>query len=243
MDNLSTAQNKTLPIMDALKNAWKLVHGLKWPVFSAYLIGIIAIFVINIFIFLLSPTHLGVFLGGFFTFVLGAMVVYIDWFVIAMLVTLGVRQAMNMQPNTIGDAFSSCIHSKGNLFGMMVVYYLGVFAYIFLWAFLTVLSDNGTSFLITFILGAIFTAAAIYFLLPIPIFALPLLITTRCGIFEAIKKSYPMFHRCWFRILASLFIMLIILTISAIPLGIGLIWTIPMVYALIGIWFREMSSL
>lgn len=243
MDNLLTAQNKSLSILDAIKTAWKCVHGLKWPVFAAYLIGIIAIFVINLFIFLLSPTHLGVFLGGLCTFLLATLIVYIDWFIIAMLITLGVRQAMNMQPNTINNAFSSCIHSKGNLFGMMVIYYLGVFTYIFVWAILAVLSDNGTSSIITFILGAIATGAAIYFLLPIPIFALPLLITTRCGIMDAIKKSYRMFHRCWFRILVSLIIMLIIMAISAIPFGIGLIWTIPMVYALNGIWFREMSSL
>lgn len=243
MDNAATGQNTPISIFDALKKAWHLVHGLKWPVFAAYLSGFIVLILLNIVSFILSPTHLGVFLGGLFTFVITILAMYVNWFVLAMLLILGVRQALGLRPNHLGDAFSSCAASKSNLFGMMLIYYIGVFIYVFLWVLANVMADNGVSYLIVAALCIIATIAAIFLLLPIPIFALPLLITTRCGIFSAIKQSYRMFNRCWIRLIISLILMLIILAISAIPLGIGLIWTIPMTYALNGIWFKEMSSL
>lgn len=243
MENPNIAQNESITIISALKKSWLLVHGLKWPVFSAYLAGVIAIILLNIIGFILSPNHLGAVLGGICTFLVGILSVYINWFVLSMLILLGARKAMAIEPNTLKQVFAISAQSKQRLLGLMAIYYLSVFVFVFLWVILTALADNGFSILLVAILSIVLLCASIYCLLPIPVFALPLMTTTQCSIFEAIQKSYSMFKRCWLRLIASLFLMLIILSISAIPFGIGLIWTIPMAYALNGIWFKEMSSL
>lgn len=69
--------------------------------------------------------------------------------------------------------------------------------------------------------------------------ALPLLVDKNLGIWESLETSRKGITRCWFRFFGFGIIGLIIVMISAIPLGIGLIWTLPWLYAGMGIIYRD----
>jgi len=57
--------------------------------------------------------------------------------------------------------------------------------------------------------------------------ALPLLVDKNMGIWEAMEASRKAITPCWFRVFGLFLLGGIILMISALPLGIGLIWTVP----------------
>ena len=69
--------------------------------------------------------------------------------------------------------------------------------------------------------------------------ALPLLVDKNLGICESLETSRKGITRCWFRFFGFGIIGLVIMMISAIPLGIGLIWTLPWLYAAMGIIYRD----
>lgn len=58
-------------------------------------------------------------------------------------------------------------------------------------------------------------------------FALILLVDKNLGIWEALETSRLAVTKCWFRTFGFFLIMTVIVAISMIPLGIGLIWSLP----------------
>jgi len=70
-------------------------------------------------------------------------------------------------------------------------------------------------------------------------FALPLLVDKKLGIWESLETSRKGITRCWFRFFGFGIIGLLIVLVSAIPLGIGLIWTLPWLYAAMGVIYRD----
>jgi uncharacterized membrane protein len=69
--------------------------------------------------------------------------------------------------------------------------------------------------------------------------ALPLLVDKKLGIWEALETSRKAITPCWFRVFGLSLIISVILAISAIPLGIGLIWTLPFAGLAMGIVYRD----
>lgn len=70
--------------------------------------------------------------------------------------------------------------------------------------------------------------------------ALPLLANKNLGIWEALETSRKGITACWFRFFGFAIIASIIALISAIPLLIGLVWTLPWLYIAIGIIYRDL---
>lgn len=70
--------------------------------------------------------------------------------------------------------------------------------------------------------------------------ALPLVVDKNLGIWESLETSRKGITRCWFRFFGFGIIGLVIIIVSAIPLGIGLIWTLPWLYAGMGIIYRDL---
>jgi len=82
------------------------------------------------------------------------------------------------------------------------------------------------------ILPGIYLAVA-YSLTPL------LIVDKKMGLWEAMEASRKAVSHCWFRAFFLFLIFMVILVLSAIPLGIGLIWTIPMALLLHGIAYRN----
>ncbi len=69
--------------------------------------------------------------------------------------------------------------------------------------------------------------------------AVPLLVDKNMGIWEALETSRKAITPCWFRTFALCIVSSIIMAVSAIPLGIGLIWTLPFVGLIMAIVYRN----
>ncbi len=69
--------------------------------------------------------------------------------------------------------------------------------------------------------------------------ALPLVVDKNLGPWEALEASRKALTPCWFRTAGLILIGSIIMLISAIPLGIGLIWTLPFLGLAMAIVYRD----
>ncbi len=67
---------------------------------------------------------------------------------------------------------------------------------------------------------------------------LPLIVDRKMSAWEAMETSRKAIHKVWWKVAGALFLMGCIYTLSTIPLGIGLIWTVPMFIILGGIVYR-----
>jgi len=66
---------------------------------------------------------------------------------------------------------------------------------------------------------------------------LPLIMEKGLSPWQAMEASRKAIHKRWWTVLFTFILMSIITTLSAIPLGIGLIWTVPMCSVLVGILY------
>lgn len=67
---------------------------------------------------------------------------------------------------------------------------------------------------------------------------LPLMLDRNLGPWEAMEVSRRTIHKVWWQVFGLCLLMGLILFVSAIPLGIGLIWTVPMSVMLYGVVYR-----
>ena len=70
-------------------------------------------------------------------------------------------------------------------------------------------------------------------------FAVPLVVEKNLGIWDAMETSRKAVTRHWFKFFFLFLIMGVLVMISVIPFGIGLIWTYPMMVVMMGIMYRE----
>lgn len=70
--------------------------------------------------------------------------------------------------------------------------------------------------------------------------AIPLLVEKNMGIWEALETSRKAITKCWFRYFGLMLLMLVIILISIIPLGLGLIWTMPTLMLVMGVVYRDL---
>jgi uncharacterized membrane protein len=68
--------------------------------------------------------------------------------------------------------------------------------------------------------------------------AMPLLIEKKMGIWEALETSRKALGKRWFTVFALFILMGILVAVSALPLGIGLIWTIPFSMLVMGVMYK-----
>lgn len=67
---------------------------------------------------------------------------------------------------------------------------------------------------------------------------LPLMLDRRLDPWQAMEVSRKAIHKVWWKVFGLFFVMGLIYMVSAIPFGIGLIWTVPMSVVLVGVVYR-----
>jgi len=72
------------------------------------------------------------------------------------------------------------------------------------------------------------------------VMTIPLIVREGLSPWQAMEKSRKAVHVVWWRVLGLYILMSIIFSVSAIPLGIGLIWTWPMFLILAGVVYRQL---
>jgi len=70
--------------------------------------------------------------------------------------------------------------------------------------------------------------------------AIPVLIEKKVSPWQALELSRKTVTPQWFSVFLIMLIMGIIVAISAIPLGLGLIWTLPMAYVALGVIYLRL---
>ena len=68
---------------------------------------------------------------------------------------------------------------------------------------------------------------------------LPLILDKGLGPWEALETSRKAIHTRWWSVLGAYFVMALLYLVSAIPFGLGVIWTMPMFMVLIGVIYAR----
>lgn len=68
---------------------------------------------------------------------------------------------------------------------------------------------------------------------------LPLILDKGLGPWEALEASRKAIHKKWWTVFGLYIAMMLLYAVSAIPLGLGLIWTVPMCFVLVGVLYAR----
>jgi len=69
---------------------------------------------------------------------------------------------------------------------------------------------------------------------------LPLILDKGLGPWEALEASRKAIHKKWWTVLGMYLVMMLLYMVSMIPLGLGLIWTVPMFMVLMGVLYSRL---
>lgn len=209
-----------------LSEAWSLTKGAKWQFHLAFLfytlfyLGILALAVGLISTLGLMPEETAE-MGGILRFAAAAnhplstlITTIAPISVVVGIFMLAIRRAA-------GQSFSAT--SIFNYFGQTLK--LAITA-ILMYIFIII------GFLLLVIPGIYLTVA--YYM------AMPLVIEKNMGPWEALETSRKAISKRWFAVFGLVFCLVFINLVGIIPLGIGLIWTLPMSVIAFGILYRNM---
>lgn len=68
--------------------------------------------------------------------------------------------------------------------------------------------------------------------------AMPLLIEKNMGIWDALETSRKAIGKRWFTVFAIYILLFVLLVLAALPLGIGLIWVLPLCATVMGVMYK-----
>lgn len=204
-------------IGDVIGESWRLVKGTKGIIFGGLVIFYVVMFVATsvlgaIFgaIGLLSEASLSAILIG--QFVISVLASALTYPFLAGVNMVGIRRAAN-QPVSFNEVFSG----------------LGLFVPLLITAVvMTVLVYIGSLLLL---LPGIYLGVA-YML------AMPLVIERGLSPWQALETSRKAISQHWFKVFGLFLVLGLIMALSMIPLGIGLIWSMPLFIISMGVLYR-----
>ena len=204
-------------IGDVIGESWRLVKGTKGIIFGGLVIFYVVMFVATsvlgaLFgaIGLLSEASLSAILVG--QFVISVLASALTYPFLAGVNMVGIRRAAN-QPVSFNEVFSG----------------LGMFVPLLITAVvMTVLVYIGSLLLL---LPGIYLGVA-YML------AMPLVIERGLSPWQALETSRKAINQHWFKVFGLFLVLDLIMALSMIPLGIGLIWSMPLFIISMGVLYR-----
>ncbi|MDD0841401.1 hypothetical protein [Pseudomonas sp. Gutcm_11s] len=204
-------------IGDLISEAWQRVKGTKGIIFGGFLVFYVVMLVATTVIGaifgvlgLVAETSVtGMIVGQLIVSVLASALTYPF---LAGINMVGIRRAAD-QPISFNDVFSG----------------LSLFVPLLITALLmSVLVYVGT---LLFIIPGIYLGVA-YML------AMPLVIERGLSPWQALETSRKAISQHWFKVFGLFLLLGIIMAISMIPLGIGLVWTLPLFIISMGVLYR-----
>ncbi|MCU1715711.1 DUF975 family protein [Pseudomonas sp. 5P_3.1_Bac2] len=199
-----------------ISEAWQLVKGSKGILFAGFVVFYLIIIAISIALTLAfggvsvlsGSAELGI-VGELLTNLLVSALTYPF---LAGIMMVGIRRAAG-QP----IAFNQLFQHFDKLLPLVIT---GVLS--------TLLISIG---FMLFVLPGLYLSIA-YML------AMPLVVERGLSPWQALETSRKAISQHWFKVLALLVVLTIIVLISAIPLGIGLIWSLPLLIIASGVLYR-----
>jgi len=223
-----------IPVWDTITTAWHKVHGSKKTFWAA--IGVMFLIIIGIAIL----QGIASFIGGkvpanIISGIGNAFLTILEFGFIFM----GIYRAANLPINYKQLFLALNWQIIFYLIGLYVIKFLIYIPVAIVIAIGTMLMPSMLPismllFIIAFIAGLIISVRLII--------ALPLVLDQRMKPWDAIKTSFEKTRHNFWHIIGIFFLQVCIIAISMIPLGIGLIWTIPFSLINFGLVYRRLNN-
>ncbi|RDI42053.1 DUF2189 domain-containing protein [Aquicella lusitana] len=234
-DTAPPSAPKKLTISHVISEAWALVTGVKMPIFILSLImsggSLLLTFTITSFAYFWEGT-----LSLVLSLIVACFELSLFWYVLAVSAMVGVRQSVGLSVNLL-LIFSQCLKVKDKLFYLFLLWLPLILLYV---AITNLALPHG---FIGVLLHLVTFLIFLFLTLPMLVFALPLIVTKQIDTLSAVKSAFDKMGQYWLEVIVCYLIIVILTFISMIPFGIGLIWTIPMGFNVMGILFRDVYGL
>ena len=208
--------NYDFSISDVIKEAWQKTDGVKGTFWAALIIAIIGI-PVGIFVIILA---ISILLGMPASLIqIIPYLVQIVLFIILLPFIVGIIMIAVRRSVELPVRFSIIFDYFGYTIPIVIAFLL-------------------TNLLVTIGLMALLIPG--YYLLIAYFCTLPLIVEKNLGPWKAMEASRKAVTHHWFKVFFTFLFMSLIVIISAIPFGIGLIWTLPMIFNVQGILYRIM---
>lgn len=210
----SSIKNPHWSIREIIREAWNLQSGAKLPIWGAVILSYFATFAVA---FLMG------FIAGLIPGVPGmeilaqVVIALVTWPLWAGLSMMGIRRAGNLPIRA----------------SLVFEYYDRIIAIFLLYL----------AIVISIMLGYVLLIIPGIYLSVAYALALPLVVEKNLGVWEAMETSRRAITKCWFRTFGLFLVMGLIMLAGLIPLGIGLIWAVPMMVVMMGILYRELFGI
>ncbi|MBB4865900.1 putative membrane protein [Pseudomonas nitritireducens] len=212
------ARGYDFSIGDLISEAWQRVSGIKGLVIAGFIVYVVIVQAISFALGLVIG--LGALASGseggvgmaVLQMLVGVFAAAIGYPFLAGINMLGIRRAAD-QPVSFNEMFSH--------FGLFVPLVITGLV-------MTLLVYLG---LLLLVLPGIYLSVA-YLL------AIPLVVERKLSPWQALEASRKAISQHWFKVFGLFLVLGIILIVSAIPLGIGLVWTLPLSIVAIGVLYR-----
>lgn len=229
---MAIARGYNFSISEVLSESWQKTSGIKGIIWGGFIALLGAMLGVQVALYIVGAIlgagvfGLGAIAGGSRSMAAAGVIGFIGFTLLstlAMLVVIypflgainmvGIRQAAG-QPVRFAEIFNHF----GRTWPLLLTGIL-----------IAIITNIG--FLLLIIPGIYFCAASIL--------AIPLVVERKLSAWQAIVVSCKAVNKHWFKVFFLMIAMGIILFISALPFGIGLIWTLPMFIALIGVLYNR----
>lgn len=201
-----------------ISEAWDKTRGAKWTIHLAFIFVFLVMMGLMVVLGLLSALLMGetqdpsgnVALSLIFQ--LGLNLIMLP--MMAGVMILGIKRSVDA-PIKSGSVFAYFSKMIPLFLTMILMYIMIIIGFLLL------------------ILPGIYLSVAYYM-------AMPLVVEKGMSPWQALETSRKAITRRWFSVFFFFIILSIIMFISAIPLGIGLIWTMPLMIIAFGVLYRNM---
>ncbi|MFS2124421.1 hypothetical protein [Pseudomonas sp. Pseusp97] len=212
------ARGYDFSIEGLIKDAWQRVNGTKGPIILGFIVYMVIVQVISFVLglvlglgFAASGSEAG-FGMAILQLVVGIVAAAVGYPFLAGINMLGIRRAAD-QPVSFNEMFG----------------HFGLFVPLFI---------TGLVMTLLVYLGVLILVLPGIYLSIAYILAIPLVVERKLSPWQALEASRKAITQHWFKVFGLFLVLGVILILSAIPLGIGLIWTLPLSIIAIGVLYR-----
>ena len=219
-------------IKGVLSEAWSLVNGSKLTIVGGMVVMYIAVFVVTLLLGMLMGVVVPMIAGSGTPQGGGSLV---------MAVSVGIQLIMQLVTMAISYPFMAGLFMIGirrsaNLptsFSMIFDYFNRI---------IPLLIVNILYFILVTIGFLLLVIPGIYLALAYML-AMPLMVEKNMSPWQALETSRKTISKKWFKFFGFFLLLWLIVMVSVIPFGIGLIWTMPLTFMAIGVLYRDVFGI
>jgi hypothetical protein len=200
-------------IMDVIREAWDKTSGVKGTLWGGFIVMFLIVTALSVVMGLLVAFSGGGSAAAALSMAMQITVTVAMYPLMTGVIMIGIRRAVDLPVDY-----------------KMVFGYFGYLLPIIISAVLTSIMTT-IGFLLLIIPGIYLSLAYVM--------VWPLIVERDMTPWKAMETSRKAIHRKWFKVFGLYFVTGLIVSISAIPFGIGLIWTMPMAVMVTGILYRD----